>query len=156
MLYNLHQQTQQNECDEKNHMIMAAVNFLKQDIRNISQTNDAYVSVGDLSTDTAMWFLLPPLLLLFKTLFCGKDSRSKIASIDQTIMQATLTRLLMAPLLIGLGVQMHHVFHSKCLVDSFHQHGFSCSNSEVDKYQIRPPAILYNTPMTTLTTMWEA
>ena len=48
----------------------------------------------------------------------------KIASIGQAIMQAAQPRVLLAPLQIGLGVQMHHYFGSRILIDSLHNHGF--------------------------------
>ena len=102
-------------CDEKNNIIEAAAKFTKQDIRDISQTKETYRSVEDLSTDTAMRFLPPSLLLLLKTLFCGKDSRKQIASISQAFMQATRHSLRMAPLLIGLGDFPAHIVKWKRL-----------------------------------------
>ena len=78
ILYNFHQQTRQGECDEKKYIIEAAAKFIKQDIRDISQTKDTYPSVEDLSTDTAMQFLPSSLLQLLNILLCAKDSRSKL------------------------------------------------------------------------------
>jgi len=57
----------------------------------------------------------------------------------------------MAPLLVGLGVQMHHVFQSKFLVDSLHQHGFSCSYSEVKMFE-RSASVAQGTQIPNLTT----
>jgi hypothetical protein len=150
ILHNFHQQTQQKEGDEKNQIIEAAAKLIKQDIREMSQTRDTYPSTEDLSTETAKQFLPPSLLLLLMTLFCGKDSRSKIPSIGQAIMQATRPRILLAPLLIGLGVQMHHHFQSKFLVDSLHQHGFSCSYSEVKMFE-RSASVAQGTQIPNLT-----
>ena len=53
----------------------------------------------------------------------------KIAAIGQAIMQAARPRVLLAPLQFGLGVQMHHHFASRFLIDSLHKHGFCCSYS---------------------------
>lgn len=48
------------------------------------------------------------LRVLLTDLFVGKDVQAKIASIGQAVMQAARPRILLAPLQIGLGVQLHH------------------------------------------------
>lgn len=68
-------------------------------------------------------------------MFAVQDTDVKLASIGHAIMQATLPRVLLAPLQRGLGVQMHHHFASRFLIDSLHAHGFSCSYSEVQEYE---------------------
>ena len=50
-------------------------------------------------------------------------------------MQACRPRALIAPLQLGLGVQMHHHFVSKCLIDTLSNLGFSRSYWEVQKYE---------------------
>lgn len=52
--------------------------------------------------------------------------QTKIASIGQAIMQAARPRVLLAPLQVGLGVQLHHHFASHFLIDSLHNYGFCC------------------------------
>lgn len=49
-------------------------------------------------------------------------------------MQATRLRLLLPPLQIGLGVQLHHHFGSKFLIDTCHSLGFCASYTEVQRY----------------------
>ena len=49
-------------------------------------------------------------------------------------MQAARPRVLLAPLQVGLGVQIHHHFASRFLIDSMHHHGFCCSYEEVHKF----------------------
>ncbi|VDI23197.1 Hypothetical predicted protein [Mytilus galloprovincialis] len=51
-------------------------------------------------------------------------------------MQATRPRSLIAPLQLGLGVQMHHHFGSKFLLDTLYQLGFSSSYKEVQKHGV--------------------
>jgi len=46
----------------------------------------------------------------------GKGVQTKIASIGQAMMQAARPRVLLAPLQIGLGVQLHHHFSSHFLL----------------------------------------
>ena len=79
---------------------------------------------------------IPDLLRLFLcTLFVGKDVELQIASVGQAIVQATRPRVILAPLQLDLGVQMHHHFVSKFLIDSVHAHGFCSSYQIVQKYE---------------------
>lgn len=75
------------------------------------------------------------LTLFLRTLFVGKEKELKVCSLSQAMMQATRPRGLLPPLQLGVGVQMHHHFASKFLVDSLYQLGFSCSYSEVQMYE---------------------
>ena len=59
-----------------------------------------------------------------------------IASFGQAIIQATRPRVIIAPLQIGLGVQMHHYFGPKFLINSLNSHGFCSSYTEVKKYEV--------------------
>ena len=68
-------------------------------------------------------------------MFAGKDVDVKLAPIGQAIMQAARPKVLMEPLEIGLGVQMHHHFQSKFLIESLNSHGFCCSYDEVKRYE---------------------
>ena len=60
------------------------------------------------STDEAMAFLPESLRTFLEQLFVGKNIDKKVASIGQAIMQAVRPRVLVTPLQLGLGVQMHH------------------------------------------------
>ena len=59
----------------------------------------------------------------------------KRASIGQAIMQAARPRVLLAPLQIGLDVQLHHHFTSRLLIDSLHRLGFCYSYQEVQTFE---------------------
>ena len=74
--------------------------------------------------------------LFLKTVFSGKETELKIASIGQAIAQAARPRTLLAPLQVGLAVQMHHHFASKFLTDSLCRHGFCSSYSEVKMFEL--------------------
>ena len=50
-------------------------------------------------------------------------------------MQAARPRVLLAPLQIGLGVQLHHHYASRFLIDTLHKHGFCCSYNEVHQFE---------------------
>ena len=68
-------------------------------------------------------------------MFVGKNVDVKMAAIGQAIIQATRPRVILSPLQLGLGVQLHHHFASKFLIDTLHKHGFCCSYSEVKQFE---------------------
>ena len=79
---------------------------------------------------------IPDLFRLFLCiLFVGKDLELQIAWVGQAIVQATRPRVILAPLQLGLGVQMHHHFACKFLIDSLHAHGFCSSYPTVQKFE---------------------
>ena len=89
----------------------------------------------NLLTEHALQFLPPSVQQQLMILFCGTDTRIKIASIGQAIMQTAHPSILIASLQFGLGVQMHNLFQSKFVVDSLYHHGFCCSYSEVKTFE---------------------
>ena len=64
-----------------------------------------------------------------------KDPRLKVSAIDQAIMQAVKPRSQIAPLQLGLGVQIHHHFASKFLIDTLHSLGFCSPYSEIERFE---------------------
>ena len=89
-----------------------------------------------MASSTASLEYIPDCLKSFlRIVFAGKDVAVKLASIGQAIMQASRPRILLAPLQIGLGVQMHHHFQSKFQIESLNSHGFCCSYDEVKRYE---------------------
>ena len=58
-----------------------------------------------------------------------------MSSIGQAIMQASRPRSLIAPLQLGLAVQLHHNFGSRFLLDELNHLGFCSSYSEVQKFE---------------------
>ena len=69
------------------------------------------------------------------SLFTSRDAQMKMASIGQVIVQAMWPRVVLAPLQLGLCVQLHHHFRSNFLVDILHSHGFCCNYAEVTKFE---------------------
>ena len=87
------------------------------------------------STEKALQFIPQSLRMLLQGLFVGQNTELKVASIGQAIMQSTRPRVLLVPLQFGLATEMHHQFSSRFIVDTLHKHGFSCSYSEVQKFE---------------------
>jgi len=59
------------------------------------------------STDVALLFLPESFKHLLNRLVVGKNAVTKVASVGQAIMQCITPRVLVAPLQLGLGVQIH-------------------------------------------------
>ena len=95
-------------------------------------------------------YLPKSLQRLLQNYVCWQRKRMYNCSIGQAIMQSVRPRCIVAPLQIGLGVQMHRQFGSRFLIDCLHQHGFSSSYSEVQMYE-RSAAVLHSTDITTHT-----
>lgn len=87
------------------------------------------------SIEQNLEFIPEQLRLFLSILFVGKDVDLQLASVGQVIIQATRPRVILAPLQLGLGVQLHHQFASRFLIDSLHAHGFCYSYSTVQKYE---------------------
>lgn len=60
----------------------------------------------------------------------------KVVAIGQAIVQATRPRATIAPIQIGLGIQMHHHFQSKHLIQTLNKLGFCSSYTEVLKFKL--------------------
>lgn len=96
---------------------------------------DEYPQTDKLSLESSLEYLHPSLRLMLQHLLVGKDTRQKQASIGQAIIQGTRPRTVLAPLQIGLAVQMHHHFRSRFLIDNLFALGFCSSFSEVQRFE---------------------
>ena len=95
--------------------------------------NNSYSDTSDIAA--AASYVPESLQVVLRNMFASKNIDTKVASIGQYIMQAIRPRTITAPLQPGLGVQMHHHFASRFLVNTLHEHGFACSYADVMKYE---------------------
>ena len=121
---------------ERLELIKAAAKLIKSDIKTISSSKMMYPTPEEISSEYANFQYLPESLrVALRIIFSEKNAEVKIASIGQAIIQAARPRILIAPLQIGLGVQLHHHFASKLLIDTLYSMGFCLSYSEIQKYE---------------------
>ena len=73
--------------------------------------------------------------MFLKQLIISSNCDRKIASIGQAIVQAAAPSRAISPLQIGLGVQMHHHFGSKFLIETLNSLGFCSSYHEVQRFE---------------------
>ena len=129
---------QQDDNVEKLRIIETAANLIKNEIKLVETSKINYPLADDISSIEQNLDFIPITLRLFlRKLFLAKNSDLRIASIGQAIVQATRPRVFIAPLQIGLGVQMHRHFGSKFLIYSLNSHGFCSSYSEVKKFEVK-------------------
>jgi len=115
---------------EKKRIIETAAKLIKNDIKSVETYHDVYPDCESLkSEEDAINFLPESLRVLLKGLLGVKNAGMKTASIGQAIMQATRPRVILAPLQIGLGVQIHHHFASRFLGDTLHTYTYVLNTS---------------------------
>jgi len=137
IIHEFHQMPKETSSEaEKMRLIKTAAKLITSDVKSVEQSIDMYPGSTEMSsTEEAMSFLPESLKLLLQTLFVGRDADRKVGSLGQAIMQAIRPRVLLPPLQIGLGVQMHHHFASKFLIDMLHAHGYCSSYREIQRYE---------------------
>ena len=125
-----------DEEGQKRAIIETAAKLIKTDAKTMVQTiTDEYPTPSDLTLASALQFIPSSLRYMLQTLFAGKDTERKEASIGQSIVQAVRPRTVIAPLRLGLAVQMHHHFRSRFLKDSFSSMDYCSSYSQVQKFE---------------------
>ena len=125
-----------DEESQKRAIIETAARLIKSDIKSqVSTVKNQYPSSEDLKYDSALSFIPTSLRTALETLFIGKDTRRKVAAVGHAIIQAVRPRAVIAPLQVGLAVQIHHLYRSKFIVDTLHEMGFCSSYKEVIRFE---------------------
>ena len=126
ILHNSYYEPKENGTNrEEMRPVTAVATMIKNDLKRHDGSRETYPLSSDMSyVEIAISSLSKSLMLLLDTLIVCVDKKLKIASIGQTIMQATRPRVFIAPLQLGLAVQMYHHFGSIFLIDSLLPHGF--------------------------------
>ena len=130
ILNDFHDSSRKDDSDAEKitKMIVTVGKLIKHDIRQQKVDNTCYPLAENLSdVNEAVTFVPDSLRLLLKTVMCGQNVDLKVASIGQALMQAARPKALMAPLQIGTGIQLHHHFGSRFLIDFLHGLGYSSS-----------------------------
>ena len=81
-----------------------------------------------------MAYLPDTLTLFLKTLITAKGADKKMSSIGHALAQATRPKSILAPLQMGLAVQLHHYHMSRFVIDTLHELGFCSPYPESLKY----------------------
>ena len=124
------------EVEEQYHIVEIAAEIIKNAIKELDSNNNSYASPDGMKSSGKNVEYLPKSLRIFlDNLFAEKEKFVSVASIGKGIMQQVRPKTLIVPFQIGLGIQMHHDFRSRFLIDSLNKHGFCVSYSEIFKYE---------------------
>ena len=124
-----------DEEEEKKLLLTAAAKLIKEDIKAVETDCAHYPDMSSSDLDERLDFIPWSLQLLLSILMNSKNYGIKQAFIGQAIMQATRPKVILAPMQIQLGVQLHHTFRSKYLLEELHTLGATASYAEVQKFE---------------------
>ena len=120
-----------------------SVALIKTDIKTtVVPIEDTYPTTAELKQAATLDFIPASLQFLLQHLFVGKDTSRKVAGIGQAVVQAVRPRAVIAPLQLGVAVQMHHLYRSQFLIDSLSTMGFALSYPEVQRFEMNTPDVL--------------
>lgn len=112
---------QTNGQTEKDASISKAANIIKSEVLLIPANKISYPSSEMLSDLKAQKDFIPNSLNRFLPTIAEANCDLKVVSIGQAIIQGARPRSIIAPLQIGLGVQLHHTFKSKFLIETLYK-----------------------------------
>lgn len=124
----LHYAQSNDDVNSSEILIKAVAKLIVEEIKSLDLKKNVYPTADDImNTDSNKAFVPQSLLMLLPQIVSGKGSDTRCVSIGQCIVQACTPRAGIAPLQIGLGVQLHHHFGSKFLIDTLNSLGFCTS-----------------------------
>ena len=127
----------ESSSSEKDAVIKAAAQLIVEDIKSLQCDKQNYPTTDDiLNLDANSKYVPTSLQLFLEQILTCKGQKRKVVSIGQCIVQNCVPRSTIKPLQIGLGVQMHHHFGSKFLIDTLNSLGFCSSYSEVQRFEV--------------------
>ena len=125
-----------DNANMKSIILKAASKLLKSDINDVISTPNHYPSVDYLNPTENLCYIPSSLQTLLNSLFVGTEKSRKVSSIGQCIIQACRPRSFLAPLQIGLSVQLHHHFRSRHLIETLNSFGYCSSYKETLKFEL--------------------
>lgn len=130
------QQESVNNEARKSDIIKAAAKLIQSDIKSKIVGKAVYPSPSQVaSLEDNLDYLPVSLKSFLQIIFTRKNAEMKLASIGQAIVQAARPRVVMAPLQVGLAIQLHHQFASKFLIDTLNALGFCSSYTEAQRFE---------------------
>jgi len=126
----LSQQTKNDDSD-KVHFVKSAAKIILAEVREMQCDMDSYPNIE--CEDSYQSSFLPPLLQTFLSYVTSNPL--KRSALGQCLIQAARPRTMLAPLLLGLAVQLDHVYGSSSLITELSRFGFCLSYDEVTRYK---------------------
>ena len=136
ILQEFHSKQKSDPSQEQLNIIKAAAKLIKADIKTTVTPHETYPAYQEMESEESCLAFLPESLRMFlQEILVGSQRQLKTSSIGQAIMQGARPRVIICPLQIGLGVQLHHHFASRFLIDTLHNLGFCSPYSEIQSFQ---------------------
>jgi hypothetical protein len=133
--YKEHEKKKDQE-QEKRLIIETAAKLILTDIKDKDFDLSVYPETKDFeSIEKCQDFIPQSLQLFLDVLSKSKSGKLKRIAIGHALQQLARPRILLAPLQVALGVQAHHLYGSRLLVDLLYSLGFSTSYDEVQKFE---------------------
>ena len=124
-------------------VVTAAAKMRKADINSIQDDKKFYPTFQSITSKTENKPFIPDSLQVFLTMMLpGKNNDVKLTSLGQALVQGCRPKGLLAQLQIGLGVQLHHQFGSRYLLDLLNSMWFTASYSEVQRFEASAAAAM--------------
>lgn len=127
------QQSRTDPDEEAERIIKATARIIREEIRAQQYRKDEYPTSTEISDIENGRAFLPPSLRLLMEKIIPCDVRRN--SIGQAIVNATRPRSTIAPILLGVGVELDHVFGSRFAINELCRLGFSVPYDEVVLYK---------------------
>ena len=125
---------------EKLRVIKAAVITIYSDIKSMAISREEYPD--STAIENHRNYIPETLRQFLEQVIRKKDASLKISAIGQALVQSTRPNTVIAPLQIGLAVQMHITFGSRFLIDTLSHLCFCTSYTEVRKFELNA-AVFY-------------
>ena len=113
-------------------MIKAAADIIHSDIKSMASSREEYPD--STAIENHRNYIPETLRQFLEQVIRKKDASLKISVIGQALVQNTRPNTVIAPLQVGLAVQMHRTFGSRFLTDTLSHLGFCTSYTEVRKF----------------------
>ena len=101
---------------EKLRVIKAAADIIHSDIKSMASSREEYPD--STAIENHRNYIPETLRQFLEQVIRKKDASLKISAIGQALVQSTRPNTVIAPLQIGLAVQMHRTFGSRFLIDT--------------------------------------
>ena len=115
---------------EKRRVIKAAADIIHSDIKSMASSREEYPD--STAIENHRNYIPETLRQFLEQVIHKKDASLKISVIGQALVQSTRPYTVIAPLQIGLAVQMHRTFGSRFLTDTLSHLGFCTSYTELE------------------------
>lgn len=134
------------EMKSEEQVIYEAASILKHEIEDFKKDydNDTYFDCDDLSLEASENFV-PPLLLKFMTTILdvnkSSDKDTAVKNVNKKRIALALSECLIynssriiTPFVFGIGVQLHHDYGKRAIIDCLHAHGLCVSYTELRQF----------------------